>query len=159
MNATLDTLLHFIHVLGAIGWLGGGLMLTLVGLRARSSSSPQAAAEFARTLPYVGPRVLLPSSLVVPTTGVWMVLDSSAWKFSQLWVVLAIALFLVALAVGALYVGRVGIQLARATESGTASTAEMALLLRRWLLGYGMVLAVLLVAVWDMVFKPGLAGS
>lgn len=155
----LGTWLQFIHVLGAIGWLGGGLMLTLLGLRARSSPSPEAAGEFARTLPYVGPRLLLPSSLAVPVTGVWMVLDSSAWKFSQLWVVLAIGLFLVALAVGALYVGRVGIQLARATDAGAASTAEMALMLRRWLLGYGVVLAVLLVAVWDMVFKPGLASS
>jgi hypothetical protein len=30
------------------------------------------------------------------------------------------------------------------------------MLLDQWLLGYGMVLVVLLVAVWDMVFKPGL---
>jgi hypothetical protein len=30
------------------------------------------------------------------------------------------------------------------------------MLLDQWLLGYGVVLVVLLVAVWDMVFKPGL---
>jgi hypothetical protein len=29
-------------------------------------------------------------------------------------------------------------------------------LLDRWLVGYGTVLVVLLIAVWDMVFKPGL---
>ena len=28
-------------------------------------------------------------------------------------------------------------------------------LLNRWLAGYSIVLAVLLIAVWDMVFKPG----
>jgi hypothetical protein len=30
------------------------------------------------------------------------------------------------------------------------------MLLDQWLLSYGVVLVVLLVAVWDMVFKPGL---
>jgi hypothetical protein len=29
-------------------------------------------------------------------------------------------------------------------------------LLDRWILGYRVVLVVLVVAVWDMVFKPGL---
>jgi hypothetical protein len=28
-------------------------------------------------------------------------------------------------------------------------------LLNRWLAGYGFVLALLLMALWDMVFKPG----
>jgi len=34
-------------------------------------------------------------------------------------------------------------------------TSAAARLVNRWLVGYGVVLTVLLVALWDMVFKPG----
>ena len=37
---------------------------------------------------------------------------------------------------------------------GTAGRGR--LLLDRWILGYRLVLLVLVVAVWDMIFKPGL---
>jgi len=122
---SLYTWLLFAHVLGAIGWLGGGFMLTLVALDARLRSTPEALTEFARTMPYVGPRVLLPSSLVVPVTGVWMVLINAGWRFSQLWILLAIGLFGLAFVIGAVQVGRIGIQLTRlGLESNLAQCTE-----------------------------------
>ncbi|HEY6677911.1 MAG TPA: hypothetical protein VI411_03315 [Actinomycetota bacterium] len=39
---TLDSWLHFGHVLSAIVWVGGGLMLSIVGLRVRASGEPNA---------------------------------------------------------------------------------------------------------------------
>jgi uncharacterized membrane protein len=47
---TLDSWLHFGHVLNAIVWVGGGLMLSIVGLRVRSSGDPTALRQFAGTL-------------------------------------------------------------------------------------------------------------
>ena len=67
---------------------------------------------------------------------------------------LGLGLFAVAFLIGALYLGRIGIQLQRAAESGSAGDGR--LLLDRWILGYRVVLLVLVVAVWDMIFKPGL---
>ena len=52
--------LLFVHVLSAMVWLGGGLTLMVAGFRARSSSRPEAVAEFARTVPFVGLRILMP---------------------------------------------------------------------------------------------------
>jgi len=147
---TLDNWLHFVHVLSAMVWVGGGLTLSIVGWRARSSANPAAIADFGKTLPFVGLRVLMPSVVLVLVTGGWMVLAGSAWNFSQFWVVFGLALFVVAFLVGAVYLSRVGIQLDRASTG-----ADLAGLLNRWLVGYGIVLAVLAVAVWDMVFKPG----
>jgi uncharacterized membrane protein len=151
--------LLFVHVLSAMVWFGGGLTLMVVGFRARSSSQTEAIASFARTLPYVGLRVLMPSVVVLLVTGVWQVLASSAWSFSQLWVRVALGLFILAFLVGAVYLSRVGIELARATaDNGPAgqTAARYIALLNRWLIGYVVVLGLLLVAVWDMVFKPGL---
>jgi uncharacterized membrane protein len=151
---SLDNWLHLVHVLAAMVWVGGGVMLSLIGLRARSSGDPRTIADFARVLPYVGIRVLMPSVILVLVTGVWMVFADSEWHFSQLWVLLALGLFALAFAIGAVYLSRVGIQLARAGAPGQDASATTALL-NRWLVGYGIVLLVLLAAVWDMVFKPG----
>ena len=113
-------------------------------------------ADFARLLPFVGIRVLMPSVILVLLTGVGLVLADSEFRFSQLWVLLALALFAVAFLIGAVYLSRVALQLDRATVGQGQTGAGAAPLLNRWLVGYWVVLAVLLVAVWDMVFKPGL---
>jgi len=147
--------LLFVHVLSAMVWLGGGLTLMLAGFRDRSSARPEAVAEFAGTVPFVGLRVLMPSVIVLLVTGIWQVLASSAWSFSQLWVRLALGLFILAFLVGAVYLSRVGIGLARATADNRLASEGTALL-NRWLVGYVVVLALLVVAVWDMIFKPGL---
>ena len=147
---TLYSSLLFVHILAAMTWVGGGLLLSLLGSRARRD--PAGAAGFATFLPYVGIRVLMPAVVLVLVTGVWLVLAGSEWSFRQTWVLLALGLFAVAFAVGAVYLSRVGIALERAAKDGGAALPS---LLNRWLAGYLVVLIVLLVTVADMVFKPG----
>jgi uncharacterized membrane protein len=151
---TFETWLVFGHILSAMVWVGGSLMLCLVATRARRSDDPNAVAEFTRTLTFLGPRIMLPAVLGTLLFGVWLVLRSSAWGFEQHWVQAGAGLFLLALAVGAVYMSRIGIALQRAATSG-APAAESRRLLDRWIRGYGMLLGILLLAVWDMVFKPG----
>src|SRR6266513_5815287 len=142
--------LLFVHVLSAMVWLGGGLTLMVAGFRARSSSRPEAVAEFAGTVPFVGLRVLMPSVVVLLVTGIWQVLASSAWSFSQLWVRLALGIFILAFLVGAVYLSRVGIGLARAAADNRLASEGTALL-NRWLVGYVVVLALPVVDVGDMI--------
>ncbi len=149
---SLDPWLHFLHILSAIVWVGGGLVLSVLGGRVRSSKDPGAIPEFAQTLTYVGTRVLLPAVVGTLVFGVWMVLENANWNFRQFWVLFAIGLFVLAFLIGAVYLGRVGIQLQRLG----AGDANGPALLGRWLIGYRVVLLVLLIAVWDMVFKPGM---
>ena len=146
--------LKFLHILGATVWLGGGATLIVLGIRTRRSSDPGSIAEFGRVVQYVGMRLLGPAWIVLLITGVWMVLVSAAWNFSQLWVLIALGLFALAFLIGVAYLSRVGIQLARLGGGGQAT--DGAALVGRWILGYGLVVAALLIAVWDMVFKPGL---
>jgi uncharacterized membrane protein len=150
---TLYDWLKLAHILAAMVWLGGGLMLVFVARRARASGSPAAIVDFGRSLSYLGPRVLAPAVIAVFVFGVWMVLDSAAWDFSQTWVLLALALFALAFLVGAIYLSRVSVQLARQAEADREAGRS---LLDRWLIGYAVVLAILVVTVWDMVFKPGM---
>lgn len=140
------------HVLSAMVWLGGGLMLVFMARRAGASSDPRAIADFADNLSYIGPRVLAPSVVGVLVFGVWMVLDSAAWDFGQAWILIAIGLFVVAFLIGAVYLSRVALQLVRSQGQDAAVSQS---LLNRWLIGYGVVLIVLAVTAADMIFKPG----
>ncbi len=147
--------LVFLHVLAAIAWIGGGLMLTRFALRARSSGDPRAAGECAGSLPWVALRGLTPAIAVLLLTGIAMVLTGAGWSFTQLWILAALALLVVAFLIGAIYMSRVGVALLRAANDG-AGAAEVRAHLDRWLMGYGAVLLILVAVVWDMVFKPGL---
>jgi len=150
----LYDLVLFGHILAAMVWLGGGLMLVFVARRARASDDPHTIGEFARSLSYLGPRVLAPAVIGVLVSGVALVLDSAAWDFAQAWVLIAIGLFAVAFLVGAVYLSRVALQLER--SGGNDATLSRSLL-DRWLIGYTVVLSVLVLIAADMVFKPGVA--
>jgi uncharacterized membrane protein len=152
---TLDGWLHVGHVVGAMAWVGGGLVLLVLGLRARGSDDPGAMAEFGRILAYTGPRVLVPGVLAVLVFGVLMVMTNDAWSFSQTWIVIALGLFAIAFLIGVGYLSRLGIRLGR-IERDQIPASEQRALVGRWLGGYGVVLVILAIAVWDMVFKPGL---
>ena len=152
---TLLTWLRFGHILGAIIWIGGGVMLSLIGIRTRHSQNPNNIREFSRTLSYVGLRVLMPAVIAVLAIGVWMVLAFSVWQFTQLWILLALAAFALAFVIGAVYLSRIALTLDKLTATDfDLETARD--LLDRWIVGYQIVLLILIFAVWDMVFKPGI---
>ena len=151
----LLTWLKFGHILGAMIWIGGGLMLSLLGMRARQSMDPHFVKEFVQTLSYVGLRVLMPAVIAVLVFGVWIVLAFSAWQFTQLWILLALGAFALAFVIGAVYLSRIALAL----DKITATDFDLKVardLLRRWIVGYQIVLLILVFAVWDMVFKPGI---
>jgi uncharacterized membrane protein len=164
MALELEPWLHLAHVAGAIVWVGGGVMLSLIGFRAWRSGDVALIREFARTLSYVGLRLLTPAVVVVLVSGVWLVLASAEWSLTQLWVLLALGAFVVAFLVGAVYLSRSALQLERTAAQGQPGSPDQGQdaglepardALGRWLVGYGVVLAILAFAVWDMIFKPG----
>jgi uncharacterized membrane protein len=145
---------HFVHVAAALVWVGGGVMLSLVGLRALRADDAAVVSEFAQLLSYAGLRVFTPAVVVVLLSGLWMVLVGSAWNLGQTWILLALAAFAAAFLIGGLYLSRSAIELQKVATAADMGAARRAI--ERWLKGYAVVLAILLFAVWDMVFKPGL---
>jgi uncharacterized membrane protein len=145
--------IHFGHVLAAVVWVGGGVVLSVVGLRARRSGSLAVVDEFGRTLSYVGLRVFMPALVVVLASGLWLALVGSEWRITQPWLLLSLGMFALAFAIGALHLSRSAIAVERAARDGDVAAASQAI--GRWLAGYAVVLLVLVVAVWDMVVKPG----
>src|SRR5262245_61747184 len=136
---TLEPRLHLAHVAGATVWVGGGLTLSLVGVRARRSGELVVLREFAQTLSYVGLRVFTPAVVVVLVSGVWLVLAGEG-SLTQPWVLLALAAFAAAFLVGAVYLSRSALQLERVVTQGRGQDADLhaaRVALGRWLTGYG----------------------
>jgi uncharacterized membrane protein len=153
LAATLYAWLMFLHVLAAMTWVGGLVVLTALSGQIHRSGDRDAIARFSGSLRRVGPLVLAPSTIAVVSLGIGLVLDSN-WNFGQRWIVLALALFAAAFLFGAIFQSRATIQVQRAVDSGNSD--EAARLLRRWTWGMRLILLLLVVITWDKVVKPTL---
>jgi len=147
---TLESWLHFFHLLGSMIWVGGTLVLSLVAGRVLSRQDPKEIREFAATLSFVGLRVQAPAVIALFVAGVWLVIARGG-DFTPPWILIGLGAFAVAFVIGGGYLSRIAIQMARAGDGVQAAD-----LLGRWIIGVRVILIILLVAVLDMVFKPGL---
>jgi uncharacterized membrane protein len=141
------------HILAAMVWIGGITVLGAFAVRILRGDDPGATGGFLASLRTIGPVVLAPAPVLLIVLGLWLVGESDAWDFGQLWVQIAIGLFAAAFLVGAAHQSRAAIAAERAAARGDAGEARRQL--RRWAWGMGLIVVLLVAAAWDMVFKPG----
>jgi uncharacterized membrane protein len=151
---TLYNWLLFLHVLAAMIWVGGGVLLVALAAHVLRDPDPGAVGRFTATLRAIGPLVLAPATVAVLALGIGLVIDSDAWDFGQLWVRLGLGLFAAAFLIGAAWQSRTAVAATRAAAHGDDEEARRQL--RRWSWGYRLVVVLLVVAAWDMTTKPGL---
>ena len=144
--------LLYIHILAAVVWVGGAFFAQLLTLRI-GRSSPADLPNLGRALSFLGMRVFLSASIVLFVAGAAMV--AQAWSFGDLWVAVSMALWLVSILAGALYIGPRTQKIAEFYETeGPASkaardlTARVLLVSRLELVSFAVIVAL-------MVFKPG----
>jgi uncharacterized membrane protein len=152
--AALSDWLLFGHVLAAMVWLGGGVMLAATAVATLRGGDDAALGRFVTNLSVLGPAVLAPSAVLTPALGVWLTLDTVEWGFDQTWVQIAVGLVVLAVAIGAIHQSRVTLAAQRAIERGDHGEGRRQLV--RWAWGYAVVVVLLGGIAWDMVFKPGL---
>jgi uncharacterized membrane protein len=151
---TLYDWLLFLHVLAAMVWVGGGVVLAAIAARVLRDSDPAAVGRFTGSLRVLGPLVLAPATVSVLGLGIGLVIDTDAWDYGQLWLQLGLGLFAVAFLIGAVWQSRTALAATRAAERGDDGEARHQL--RRWSWGYRLIVLLLVVAAWDMTTKPGL---
>jgi uncharacterized membrane protein len=144
-----DDWLLLIHIVAAATWLGAGIALFLLGRYAGRTGSE---SSIIRIYEWIGPRIGGPITVLIPVTGVWMVLRADSLEFTELWIILGMVLFvaMLVLAFGGHTPNykRVGL----AEENG--DTTRLVRLARRGFALAGVEVAVLLVIFGVMVFKP-----
>jgi uncharacterized membrane protein len=152
----LYDLLLLIHILAALTWVGGSVMLTVLGARVVRSGDPGRIVAFTKDSEWVGPRIIAPSALALLGVGIGMVIENPAWEFSQLWIILALIGFAITFIGGLTFFGPESKRIARLIETEGAESPEAQRRGRRILLVSRLDTLLLVLLVVDMVLKPGL---
>ena len=149
---TLYKVLLFVHILAMATWLGGNIMLAFIYARVEGTGDALFRARFTKIAGIVGP-IIGVSALLVLGTGIGMVLDSDAVELSQAWVWLGLALFGLAVIIGAAFFGPASGKIIAALEAGHAEEAERRVKTFNLVARLDVLLLIVIVGV--MVFKPG----
>ena len=143
-----------LHVLAAIVWVGGGVMIQLLALRIVRANDPAQLAKFANDVEAVSLRAFIPASLVLLALG-FVLMDQGGWEY-KFWVVFALAGFGLSFLSGILILspetGRIG----KLIEERGGVDAEIGARIERILLYSRVELALIALIAMDMVIKPGL---
>ena len=148
-------LLLFGHLLAAMAWVGGDLMIQMFYLRARAAG-PEAVAMFAKNAEWIGLRVLNPAALLVVILGVLLVIEVPGYEFSQFWISAALAMFLASAITGAAFLGPESGRIGRLADERGAADPEVLRRTARIVTISRIEFALLVLIVLDMVVKPGL---
>ena len=146
--------LLFGHLLAAMTWLGGDLMLQMFYLRARVTG-PEAVAQFAKDVEWIGLRVLNTASLLVVIFGVLLVLDSDIYEFSQFWISRGARHVPLSAVTGAAFLGPESGRIGALSDERGAERSRGSARIGRVVMISRIEFVLLVLIVLDMVLKPG----
>ncbi|HEY7755259.1 MAG TPA: DUF2269 family protein [Actinomycetota bacterium] len=148
--------LRAFHVVLAVIWVGGAVVLQILAVRILREDDPAKSAAFAGQVEWMGTRVFAPASGLLLLLGIWMVIEEPAWTFGQAWILVALAMFAYSFLSGVLYLGPQSGKLKRMYEIEGPAAPGAPALIRRLFLVSRIELVLLILIVFDMVLKPGL---
>lgn len=141
--------LLFVHVAGAIIWVGGAFLFQVYGMIELRSGDTAAIARFAGNAGRVGERLFTPTSLIVVLAGIGLMIDGD-WPWGRLWVLFALVSFAGSFVLGAGVLGPT----AKRIEQVGPETPEGQRLIRRVFALVRVDLLFLFAIVFAMTVKP-----
>jgi uncharacterized membrane protein len=147
------SLFKMIHVVVAVFWVGGGLLLVTLAFRAQRSSDPNEVVAVARQAAFVGEKLFAPAGLIVFLMGVALMINTN-WGWGHFWVVFGLLGYAATFAVGLLVLSPLAKQIGESAAEKGPTAPETLALIDRILLVARFDIAVLLLVVIDMVTKP-----
>jgi uncharacterized membrane protein len=142
-----------VHVVVAVFWVGGGVTLTVLGLKAERSDDPREIATLANQAAFVGERFFAPAGLVVLLMGIGMVLNGDL-GWNHFWVIAGLVGYAATFVTGVAVLSPLAKKVEAAiAEHGVEHPLAQGLI-RRILLVARVDVSVLLLVVADMVLKP-----
>jgi uncharacterized membrane protein len=142
-----------VHVVLAVFWVGGGLTLTVLGLRAESLDDPREIATLARQAAFVGEKLFAPTGLVVLLMGIALVINGHL-GWGHFWIVAALVGYAATFVTGVGVLSPLAKKVDALIESKGAESAEAQAAIKRILLVARVDVTVLLLVVADMTTKP-----
>lgn len=147
--------LLFFHIAAAIVWLGGGLAVQVLAIRANRADDPARMMTIASEAEWFGTRIALPSSFSVLVLGIILAVDGP-WDFGQTWIVLALIGFGLSFVTGAVFLGPESGRIAKLLAAEGPESPAVRARIQRIFLVSRIELVLLYLIVLDMIAKPGL---
>ncbi|MGH3009286.1 MAG: DUF2269 family protein [Gaiellaceae bacterium] len=152
-STTWFAVFKLIHVSVAVFWVGGGLLLTALALRAERSDDPEDLATVARQATFVGEKLFAPAGGIVLVMGIAMVIDQHI-GFGTTWVDIGLAGFALSFVTGIAVLAPRAKRLVELFDTVGAAAPETQAAIREILVIARVDIAVLLLVVADMLMKP-----
>jgi uncharacterized membrane protein len=146
-------LFKLLHVVGAVVWVGGGMTLTILVMRAERSHDPREMATIARQAAFVGERIFAPVGLLVFLMGIAMVINFH-WGWGTTWIVIGLIGYVITFLTGLLVLGPQAKLIGQLMETKGPDAAETQAAIQKILLVARVDMGVLLLVVADMILKP-----
>ena len=159
LNTSEDTthwfaIFKWIHVSVAVFWVGGGLLLTVLAMRAERAGSPEELLSIARQAAFAGEKLFAPAGLVVLAMGITMVINSPEIGFGTTWVDIGLVGYALTFITGIAVLAPLAKKIVTLSETAGAEAPETQAAIQKILLIARFDIAVLLIVVADMLLKP-----
>lgn len=142
-----------VHVVCALIWIGGGMLLTVLGLRAERARDTAQIATIAQQAAFAGERIFAPAGLVVLAMGIGMTINGHL-GFGHFWIVAGLVGYALTFATGIGVLSPLAKKISASIESNGPEAPETQALISRILLIARFDMAMLLIVVLDMALKP-----
>jgi uncharacterized membrane protein len=150
---TWYTFFKSVHVVAAVIWVGGALMIQAFALRIVRTRDARRIAEFAKDSEVIGMRVFIPATWLLMLAAIGMMLNLDL-SWGQNWIVFGLIAWALSFVVGAGFLGPESGRIAAIVErEGPESQAAQARISRILLISRCEVV-ILLAVVVNMVVKP-----
>ena len=154
VSSTWFGIFKIVHVGFAVFWVGGGLLLTALALRAERSKDPEDLATIARQATFVGEKLFAPASGIVLLMGIVMVINSPEIGFGDTWVIIGLVGFAISFVTGIAVLAPRARRLVELFDTVGSTAPQTQAAIREILLISRVDVAVLVIVVFDMLMKP-----
>jgi uncharacterized membrane protein len=142
-----------LHVLMAIVWIGGALMIQLFAIRILRGSDPKRMAEFAKDVEFISMRTFAPASLILVVLG-FVLMHQGGWDW-KFWAVFAIVVWALSFVTGIVLLGPESGRIGKLIEERGGVDVEVQSRIERLLLFSRVEMILIALVAMDMVLKPG----
>jgi uncharacterized membrane protein len=151
---TLYELLLTVHILAAMVWLGGSVMLLVLGYSLKGAEV-QRRIDFTRAAEKISSILFAVASIFVILAGSWLV-DEAGYGYSDTWIVLGYAGWFLSFLLGVGFYGQEGKRREKALESDGIEAPAVTASINRVLTVATVDTLIITLVVLDMTTKPGL---
>ena len=152
---TLYELLLFVHVLATVVWVGAGFLSLVLALTYYREEDEPSMRRFLADQEWLAMKLFVPASMVTFLMGLVLVIESDAWGFDQLWIVLGLVGWAATFFTGFMLIRPTSEAIGAAMEkSGGQITDEIRTDIRKLLVKARLDYVVLTLVILDMVAKP-----